>query len=348
MLTIITGVPGSGKTLFTLSLVRKETRPEKGQTRRPILFHNVSDVDYQYFHANSLQDPDTWYNSPDGSLIVFDEAQYVFPQRKKDDKPKKVEEFSVHRHKGFDIFIVTQDPMNVDVFIRRMCGRHFHVQRILGRERSTVYEYDHYQADPTGYHEKKQAISKIPFKFPKDLYQRYKSATVHTVKKRTPLRLILLPLLLVFVIFLIVYAIHRIKNRADHLEEQATPSQAAGTVSNVTRGAGAAPGVTPMEYFISMYKPVMPGVLHTAPIYQGLIEPQTYPKPLCILYQENPWDKPDGSCKCVTQQHTVYETTEQNCRYWAIYGFFDESLSGDRGREEARGQAQAPSASSRY
>jgi len=345
MLTLITGTPGAGKTLFTLQLVQKESKPEKGQQRRPIFLHNIKDVDYGYFHANSLKEPDKWYELPEQSLIVFDEAQFVFPQRKKDEKPEKVEQFAVHRHRGYDIIITTQDPMNVDVFIRRMCGRHFHIHRILGRETATVYEFDHYESNPTGFHEKKQAISKFPFKYPKKLYERYKSATQHTVKKRTPLRLYLLPVLLVVVIGLIVFAIGRIKDRADgtFAEETLASTNESGLLSAGLGGGKAVKEwqIPSRENYLRLYQPIVPGLAHTAPIYDDLWQPNTFPKPFCIIYQEDEDSPLDSSCKCYTQQITTYETSDEICRYWVRNGFFDQTKDEKRESERERGGLDA-------
>jgi zona occludens toxin len=355
MLTLITGTPGAGKTLFTLHRVVKESIPEKGQQRRPIFFHNVADVDYQFFHARNLEDATKWWDCPDGSLIVFDEAQFAFPQRTKDSKPDYVEKFSTHRHKGFDIFITTQDPMNVDVFIRRMCGRHFHITRILGREAATVYEYDKYQSDPTGFREKKEAVSVTPWKYPKKLYDRYKSATQHTHKARTPWRLYALPLIALGVVGLGWLTFQNIKKRATG-PSSAEVQEAIEAGDYVTRDiesgewklAQVGPDgeiVLTRDQWLDMYRPVVPGVLHTAPAYQQLAIPEVFPKPLCILF-ERKRDDERMACRCYTQQITEYATDEKFCRYWAQKGWFDPTRSEDSDGAAGGGSAAPPGGAS--
>lgn len=349
MITIITGTPGAGKTLFLLNLLLKETRPEKGKTRRPIYFHNVQDVDLNFFHGKQLDDPKTWHSLPEHSVIAFDEGQFAFPQRTKQEPPEYVKKFAVHRHKGFDIYIVTQDPMNLDVYIRRNCNRHFYIHRILGREAATVYEYDHYESKPQGFHEKLQAISKTPFRYPKKLYTRYKSATQHTVKKRTPIRLYFLPILAIAVVGLIWFAIHRLTNRTEIIDpgediSQATQETGGNLFSSRTPAASGTPA-TSLAGYIRNFQPVVPGLLHSAPVYADLTQAQSFPKPMCIIYQEDKQSPENSSCSCYTQQMTRYETTDYNCRFWVRNGWFDFTKEDGRERGEDAGQAQAPGAS---
>lgn len=324
-LTIVTGVPGAGKTLFTLDRIKRENIPEKGQKARPVFVFNIPELDYQFFGAQELKDPDKWFELPEGSIIVFDEAQQVFPQRSAGNAvPDKCQHFSTHRHRGYDIFIVTQDASNVDAFIRRMCGRHFHVGRILNREVATVYEFDHFESMPTGYHEKKAAVSVTPWKFPKRLFDRYRSATLHTYKARTPWRLVALPIMGVASISLLVWAIFSISDRADSFDASASAVEDSDPAVLRSFGSGVVhPGiVNSLSGYVSSFQPVVPGVLHTAPAYQEVIEVKSFPKPICIILGDS-LDASRSQCRCYTQQVTDYETSENFCRHWARKGFFD-------------------------
>jgi zona occludens toxin len=343
MLTIVTGTPGAGKTLFTLDRILKESVPEKGKPRREIFVHNVADLDLKFFNAQVMTDPEKWYELPHGSLLVFDEAQGIFPQRTKDEKPLKVEKFATHRHSGYDIFIVTQDPMNVDVFIRRMAGRHFHLRRILNRGIATVYEYQEYQSNPTGFLEKQQAIAVFSWKHNRKLFDRYRSATIHTHKARFPLKLLIIPVALLVCCIAFWRAFVGLTSMSEPVNKAAVSAAAAAapTVPSVDFSKGLARGViSSIGPYLDSFAPVVPGLAHSAPVYQELFVPVTFPKPLCIEFQIRP-DSSATRCKCFTQQLTRYDTSDQNCRFWVDHGWFDPTRED---LDSARGQAERPRA----
>ena len=58
MLTIVTGVPGGGKTLHTLQRLLDEFKPAKGEEKRPIFVNGVPDLNYEHFDADELVDPE--------------------------------------------------------------------------------------------------------------------------------------------------------------------------------------------------------------------------------------------------------------------------------------------------
>jgi zona occludens toxin len=333
MLTIVTGTPGAGKTLFTLDRIIKESVPEKGKAQRDIYVHNIPDLDLKYFGAQVMPDPEKWYELPAGSLLVFDEAQGLFPQRTKDDKPLKVEKFATHRHSGYDIFIITQDPMNVDVFIRRMAGRHFHVKRILNRGLSTIYEYQEYKAEPAGFFEKQQAVSVFTWKHNKKLFDRYRSATVHTHKARFTWKLLMIPVAAIVCVLAIWRAFVGISTMSDPIEQAAVVASEQGAKAS----SAAVNGfkildqweVKSPEAYLQIFKEVIPGLAHSAPYYDELFQPVAFPKPYCMVYQIRP-DSEATRCKCVSQQMTHYETSDSNCRFWVKNGWFDPTLNDIR------------------
>jgi len=347
MLYIVTGTPGAGKTLFTLSRLIKDHEEKDQSKQRPIFVHGIPDLNYEFFHADELTDPEKWYEKPDGSIIVFDEAQTVFPQRPASQKvPRTAQEFSTHRHKGMDIYIITQDGSNIDAFVRRMCGTHYHVHRILRKSVATVYEYDHYESRPTGYHEKQQAISKSAWPYPKKLYDKYKSATIHTVKSKTPLRLYLL-IGVLFVTAWAIYAAWSNFSQGRFAGDSAADKMESGLIPGIGGGAAApSPGSfqTPGQW-INKYRPRIEGILESAPIYDGVESVSVVPRPLCVLVQ--PFESGPGTdpltneCFCYTQQLTKYETTDSYCRSWAMDGYFNHSKSDSSAGPGGGSKAQA-------
>lgn len=181
MLTCISGLPGHGKTLFTLQHV-EQLRRESG---RAVYQHGIKDLTLPW---QELEDPKRWHDLPDGSIVVIDEAWQHFPKRPAGSKPPQhVELLAVHRHRGFDVVLVTQNPaLQLDHFVRGLVGRHYHVRRVFGSARSRLYVWESL-GNPDDYHSKKEAVTSW-FKFPPEVFSWYKSAEVHTVKRSIPLK----------------------------------------------------------------------------------------------------------------------------------------------------------------
>jgi hypothetical protein len=342
MLTIVTGTPGAGKTLFSLDRILREFRSSDTENQdRPIFINGVPGIDYDFFGADELENPEKWFDCPEGSVIFIDEGQRIFPQRPASAAvPKKCREFETHRHKGFDVIVTTQDANTLDVHLRRLCGRHFHVKRTLGQELAAVIEYDHYQKDPNEYLNKREAITQFSWKYNKKLYERYKSAEVHTVKKRYPFKLFLIPIALVFVIGMVWLGVSTLSGEVEDIKKSDSVQDLTNVRQILTNSRPDLPG-DPW----SMHKPRIPGLLHTAPFYDDLWKAETFPRPNCVLYQINHDARFDSGCMCHTQQGTKYETDYSTCRYWALNGWFDPTLEEDRERGEIEPYAQAGSIS---
>lgn len=181
MLTIITGTPGAGKSLYT---VWEECRKVPGSTieatngeavpRR--LLTNIKDlcIEHQLIDAKALE---TWHEwALPGDVIVFDEVQEVWRPRALGQKvPECIAALETHRHRGVDIILITQHPMLVDPNIRRLCNRHLHLRR-LAKTVAYVYEWDHCSNPGMT----KTALQSKVWFHPKKAYSLYKSAQLHT------------------------------------------------------------------------------------------------------------------------------------------------------------------------
>ncbi|MDZ4212205.1 MAG: zonular occludens toxin domain-containing protein, partial [Methylotenera sp.] len=195
MINLITGLPGSGKTLFTLKTVNDLAIKDN----RTVYYHGIPDLILPWV---LMDKPEDWINLPNGSIIVIDECQSTFRPRAASTKPPAyISEFETHRHKGLDFFLLTQHPMLIDGNIRRLSGRHFHAVRFYGFNKSTVHEFQQVRENVD-----KNTAGSIAnqFFFPKEVFNWYKSADTHTIKKRLPMRLfmiIALPIFFVAILF---------------------------------------------------------------------------------------------------------------------------------------------------
>src|SRR5690606_249261 len=138
MLYLVTGQPGNGKTLRAMALMleeyernQKAVKEGKEQPRR--FFSNIAG---SYLGDKLTPNPDAfpwvepmpdhndWTRLPDGSFVVYDEAHadgatsglerygLLFPATGKpgESHDPRVRAMSTHRHRGFDIVLITQYP----------------------------------------------------------------------------------------------------------------------------------------------------------------------------------------------------------------------------------------------
>lgn len=140
-----------------------------------------------------------WRNCPDGSVIFYDEIQliYEYSTDNKQDKDNIVKHLTIHRHRAFDIYGITQFPSLVHTNYRAVVGLHYHLHRGWGAPSATVYVWANCRDKPNSLGNKLTAERDFRFNYPRRLYEIYESATANTVKLRVPLKLfaiLLIPL----------------------------------------------------------------------------------------------------------------------------------------------------------
>ena len=186
MITIRTGLPGAGKTLF--SIYDYIARPPLGAAPVREVFVSGIDLVPDMLPFTPLDEPTRWMDCPAGSLVVIDESQRFFRNRPPGAPvPDYVAALETHRHLGIDLVLITQDPMLIDKHVRRLAGEHFHAKRTFGLSSITMYRWQRCVDDPLDFHTKKEA-EKVRRKYPKKIYKCYKSAEIHTVKRKIPFR----------------------------------------------------------------------------------------------------------------------------------------------------------------
>jgi zona occludens toxin len=212
MIYLVTGVPGSGKTLYTVStLIPSLIKKDDGSTdTRRLLVDGIPDLALDHVpmapsdasnnaltckEGNGFANWHEWV-SP-GDVLVVDEIQrYLRPRSFGSKVPDCVQHLETHRHHGIDILFITQNPMLMDQNIRRLVGRHQHLRRIWGFNRALIYEWDGCQADVN----KVSGATKQVWSYPKNAFLLYKSSELHTKQKHKIPVFALLPFLLIFVL----------------------------------------------------------------------------------------------------------------------------------------------------
>lgn len=185
MIILITGVPGSGKTLYGVHLLKEYMRAnqklvEVGETPRDL----YADVDGLQL-SGVLPAPEDWREAPDGSVLVYDECQQrMGPDGAGRSSRPDIQELEVHRHRGIDIILITQHPKLLHAHVRRLIGRHYHLFRMFGAETAKVFRADRSMDVDKAASLNREDMTLWPY--PKSLYGEYKSATVHTHRRQLP------------------------------------------------------------------------------------------------------------------------------------------------------------------
>src|SRR5690606_37667589 len=132
---------------------------------------------------------------PEGSLVIYDEAQqprlYPSTAHRGEVKDERLRSMVVHRHTGHDRVFVCQSPCFLHHHIRKLAGEHIHLYRAFGSKTVTKYTWQHTVDSPNDRGEQGRADA-FPWRFPKEHFKFYKSATIHTHKFKVPKKLGLL------------------------------------------------------------------------------------------------------------------------------------------------------------
>ena len=325
MITLITGAPGSGKSLI---LVDEFLREAKEQNRK-IIADGIPDlvIDHepaqtvdkwtkQVEDASSQDGKKLLFDFPQGALVVIDECQRVFRPRKAGaNVPAEVAAFETHRHQGLDFILITQHPGLLDSNVRRLVGRHLHIRDVgfLGR---WVYEWPE-ATDPDHF---KTALVKRKWKLPKKSFDLYKSSSLHVKPVRGfPTALKILMVSGVLLAGGVYYA-------TQSISKQLNPQE--------TKTAQHGPAKEGLQKAVQDYDPIAdrlpkhPNYPESAPLYDGMRQVKAVPIIQTCMESKN-------DCKCYTQQMTRVHVTGDYCKRFVHDPDFDPF------REDQKPQAVA-------
>lgn len=324
MLHLITGANGAGKTLNTLKWVRelqlKENRPVCYNGR----FDAVPGGELASWKKIDIKD---WQSEPDGTIFLVDECHNDFPLRPPSGTPPDyIRMLAEHRKRGFDFFLITQHPQNIDSFVRRLIGPpgwHRHLKRTFGVDMVSVLEWSavnpNCEKDGSG---KTATVTLTPF--PKEVYSWYTSASLHTGKKKLPKAVWFLLVAAILVPLFGYYAFSlTYKNVTKHATAAEVKKPAPGEVQQVA--ASPTLKATPEQY-IADRTPRIPQFAHTAPAYDEVTKPRQAPYPAACVQMGK-------TCKCYTQQATLMQVSGAVCLQIVQQGFFMEWADPPRERE---------------
>ncbi|WP_454903221.1 zonular occludens toxin domain-containing protein [Variovorax gossypii] len=325
MFYLRTGGNGSGKTLFTL----QDVRNLQVETGRPVCFNirpandpekpnkpycNLKPETIAEFGWKPIRFED-WEKQEKGTIFLIDECHYDLPTRPASQKPPPhIARLTEHRSAGFDFFLLTQHPKNIDSFVRNLVqapGWHQHVKRLAGAAPvSNFVQWDAVELQCEKFGSGKNAQIK-PRPFPREVYGWYDSAYLHTGKVRIPRQVVVLAICIVAIPTLFYFGF----SKAFSGGAAAKAVEASGGTGVAGQGTSTVRPKTATEYIVS-YRPRIPDLMHTAPAYDELTKPKRVPVPAACVEMKS------VGCKCYTQDATPYPVGLDMCRQLVAHGAF--------------------------
>lgn len=321
MLYLTTGGNGAGKTLLTLRDVREKSVKEN----RPVVYNGRFELTAEFGWKSAPFEK--WQEEPDGTIFIVDECHNDIPTRTSTEKrPPHITMLAEHRRRGFDFYLITQHPLNIDSFVRRLIsspGWHRHLKRASGAPLVSVLTWaavnDKAEKAGSG---GSAAVAMVPY--PKEVFAWYKSTSLDTAKVKIPFQVKLL-IACVLLIPLLGWFGYEALMKKMQPKPLLAPTGASGAIGLAGAAPGYAPGqgaflgahVTAAE-FVASHVPRIDGLAYTASRFDEVNKITQAPKPSACLATKT-------RCKCYTQQATVLQMPADLCRQIALGGYFDES-----------------------
>lgn len=199
MITLITGTPGSGKSVYAVWHEIK-TAIEKGRNvyscgipklTLPAIPMKDEEARSWYKTAPKVNpdDPDEialLSTVEEGSLIVIDEVQRLWRPTGAGQVSPDIAALEIHRHHGLDFVVITQHPSLLHRNVRALVGKHIHLRATaLG---NYLYEFPEWCENPQT-KSARQSCVRSRYRLPKAAFSLYESASLHVkTSKRLPIQ----------------------------------------------------------------------------------------------------------------------------------------------------------------
>lgn len=214
MINLIVGTPGSGKTQFMISKIleimkENDKLEEQGLERRKI----YSDIK-ELLIPEVDPAPDDWRDTPDGSIIIYDEVQmrreFEYKGNQYSQDPM-IKDLTIHRHTNKDLWLITQDSQRIEKGIHKLIDRMYFIKRPASKPTYTnVFEFDKWLSNPEPAANRNAKFKKYldfyRFNFSDKYQSLYKSASDHSsIKFKLPKQLfVFLGIFLAVIAFVLI------------------------------------------------------------------------------------------------------------------------------------------------
>jgi len=360
MLVIRTGKPGHGKTLNTIREVDQKAHGEG----RVVYYHNINGLKPEQLQAQwfEFEDPEKWFELPSDAVIVVDEAQGWFGARDPRARPPEhITRFETMRHQGHEVHLVTQDPRYLDVHLRRLCNSHIHYWRVFKSAQLLRFESE-VVVEKVEVKTSFKDADKKSLRLDKRYFSAYTSTNAkHHFQAKVPTKFIL-AICVIIGAGILAYRAYERYDDGKAAAVAGTGASAVGMVDQVrdTVGAFIRPSASDgqssapetVASYIGRRVPRVPQIPASAPIYDELTRPVSFPRLYCMSSTDpDTYAREFGRmahavvngvptvCQCYTQQSTRIETDFAFCNRVVEYGFFDPTIpdrSGGSQRQDAQ------------
>lgn len=235
MINLVVGSPGHGKTQFMISKILemiKDNEKLESEAKQPREIY----CDIKELLIPEVEPaPDDWRQTPDGSIIIYDEVQYRKEYEYKGNQysqDQMIKDLTIHRHTNKDLWLITQDPQRIEKGIHKLIDRMYYIKRPASKPKYTnVFEFDKWLSNPEPAANRnakhKKYLDFYRFHFDDKYQSLYKSATDHTsIKFKLPKQLFvflgIIVAILVFVGVGLMYTntfnVHRFEDKDNQKE----------------------------------------------------------------------------------------------------------------------------------
>lgn len=372
MFVLRTGLQGNGKTLNTI----KEVDISAAKQNRTVYYHNIRGFNPEHEALKAtwvpFDKPQEWFKLPENATIVIDEAQTFFRIRNQASAvPEYASALETMRHQGHELHCITQNPSLIDHHFRKLCNSHIHYVR--GGKGKVIKRWEFEKVCMAVETSRKDfstdgEASRIlidPKYF--GVYQSVKEGASHHFKFKPPKALFVLVGALIFigVMGYRVYDRRIAPDTSTVTEPAASPAAPSAQQQPITQQVTVDDLGRPLtaEQYVDMRVPRIPDVPSSAPIYDQLTMPVTYPKLSCVSSSDSEFihrnhsrmvigivDGEVSGCRCNTQQGTRAVVSFEACMSYVTNGAFDPakpdrqyaSPAGVTGPSEVRAGTGAP------
>jgi len=340
MFVLRTGLQGNGKTLNTI----KEVDLKAANEGRAVYYHNI-----RGFNPNAeilkavweaFDDPHKWYELPENSIIVIDEAQTFFRIRKPSAAvPPYASALETMRHKGHELHCITQNPGLIDHHFRKLCNSHIHYVR--GHKGKVIKRWEFERVNPEverkNHFSEGQSTRLLLDKKYFGVYQSVADDAEHHMRFKPPKALYVLAGGLVLIGYL-GWSLY--KSRLAPSEPAPVAFSADARIEEAMKlfapPADESSKPLSVEDYIALRTPRIADVPESAPIYDEVTKAVTYPRLSCVAtwdmnlittghkhFAVGVRDDKVYGCRCNTQQGTRAVISAAACLSRVENGAFD-------------------------
>ena len=323
-ITLITGKPRIGKTAFAVELLMFDDF-YKGRK----IFSNINGLLIDHHkppEGHSWEDMHEWLKWKEniGSVVIYDEVQYLFPTRSNGSKmPENVAFLNVHGHYGIDMILITQSPKLLDVNLREVVNKHIHIaaNKMGGLTR---LEWNEVALNPTS--QSRNALSSS-HKINQKVFEYYKSAEVHTAHSHVKSRwyyviiamLFILPCILGLVGFMGYKMYQGYKEKAGITAQAEEKKEDTGFKNPLDpesqKEMMPQSGIQGQNLKPEDFVPTIAEKPESKPIYNGVRQVKTFERIAACI------EGGKTGCTCYSDQATpLKEVTKEMCRKYARNG----------------------------